>query len=140
MYKSNRKRSDYVKTPGTITYLSKEYRELPKRFRGKYRYLKIDSYPYIFELYTPNSVKSEQNIDVLRIGDKIDIYYSEDSNIKETGINDNVEFIDYRKIPFFISTGFEDAFSYIFIWFGVMLFIIGLFYKLSKIRPWRWYH
>ncbi|WP_293944761.1 MULTISPECIES: hypothetical protein [unclassified Sphingobacterium] len=140
LYKSNRERSDYIKNPGTITYLSKEYKELPKRFRGKYRYLKIDSYPYVFELYKPNSVLSEQDIDDLHVGDKIEIYYSENSGIKETGINDVVEFIDYQKTPFFISIRFEDIFSYIFIWFGVMLFIIGLFYKLNKSRPWRGYH
>ncbi|NPE46271.1 hypothetical protein [Sphingobacterium prati] len=132
LYKSNRERSDYINTTGTITYFSKEYKEFPKRFRGSYRYLKIDSYPYVFEIYEPNSVRNLQTIDDLRVGDNIEIYYSENSDTQVTGINDNVEFIDYQSIPFFINIRFEDMFSYIFIGFGVMIAILGLNIKVNK--------
>ncbi|WP_282636527.1 hypothetical protein [Sphingobacterium thalpophilum] len=71
LYKSNRERSDYTHTPGTITYFSKEYKEFPNRFRGSYRYLKIDSYPYVFGIYEPNSVRNQQTIDDLRVDDNI---------------------------------------------------------------------
>ncbi len=88
LYNSNRERSDYTHTTGTITYFSKEYKEFPNRFRGSYRYLKIDSSPYVFKIYEPNSARNLQTIDDLRAGDNIEIYYSETPDTQVTDINE----------------------------------------------------
>lgn len=56
---STKEKSDYTKSEGTIEYFALEYDRHPFNNHAKYRYLKIDNYPYVFEIYEPNSVESD---------------------------------------------------------------------------------
>ncbi|TVR80391.1 MAG: hypothetical protein EA409_08145 [Saprospirales bacterium] len=97
----------YDKSTGIIEYFAKEYQNLPSRHKGDFRYLKINSYPYLFEIYEPNSEPTEMSIDDLKIGDKIDIYFYETYNTKNIGLNRFAQFIDKDGQPFFVRSGFQ---------------------------------
>lgn len=56
---NSKEKSAYTKSTGSIQYLAKEYEHYPSRNQGDYRYLKIDTYPYVFEIYEPNSLPTD---------------------------------------------------------------------------------
>ena len=52
IYRSAREKEAFYSTEGSIVFLDSTYNDLPLRDMGKYRYLKVDSYPKVFELFT----------------------------------------------------------------------------------------
>ena len=93
----------------------------------KHRYLKIDTYPYIFEIFIGKDVgdfkpKYEQ-IDNLKIGDKIHIYYDELIDTRLEKINRLAQFIDKDGVSFF-ERGTSDVTMGIF---AIFLAIINVF-------------
>ena len=51
LFRGTKDKSDFEQITGIIKYLDKKYQEFPNRHQGKYRYLLIDSYPKIFEIF-----------------------------------------------------------------------------------------
>lgn len=127
--RSSKGKSEYTKNEGNIVYFAKEYENLPNRHHGDYRYLQIDTYPYVFEIYEPNSIPAHNHIDELKIGDKIEIYYYETSNTHDEGINRFTQFIDKENISYFIRDGFQKTMGYVVMGIGVLLGIGGLVIK-----------
>lgn len=130
---NTKEKSDYTKSEGTIEYLALEYDRHPHNNHGKYRYLKIDTYPYVFEIYEPNSIQTEHTIDDLKVGDKIDIYYYEITDTREIGLNRFTQFIDSNGLPYFIRNGFMKNAGYVVSVLGVGLAILGLILKKKGI-------
>lgn len=130
---NTKEKSDYTKSEGTIEYLALEYERHPYDNHGEYRYLKIDNYPYVFEIYEPNSIKTEHTIDDLKVGDKIDIYYYEISDTREIGLNRFTQFIDSNGLPYFIRNGFMKGAGYVVCALGLGLAILGLLLKIKGI-------
>ncbi|WP_118194511.1 hypothetical protein [Albibacterium indicum] len=107
MLQISKDKTDFNKTSGVIEYLDIEYNDLPNRDKGKYRYLIIDSYPYLFEIYEPNSEPTLKTIDDLKIGDIIDVYFYENNSTHSRGVNKFVGFIDHNGEPYFIKNNFD---------------------------------
>ncbi len=128
---NSKEKTDYNKVSGTIEYLGKDYQNLPIRHKGDFRYLKVDTYPYMFEIYEPNSMPTEKTIDNLSIGDAIDVYYYETSNTRTEGINRYTQFIDKDKQPHFIRNGFQKQLGYILIGLCILM-NIGVFIIWKK--------
>ncbi len=127
---NSREKSDYNKSAGTIEYFDREFQNLPTRHKGDFRYLKIDSYSYIFEIYKPNSEHTDKSIDDLKVGDYIEIYYYETADTKSSGLNRFIQFIDCKGQPYFIRSGFQKQLGFALI--GLSLLIILLAYILWK--------
>ena len=126
---------EYDKATGLIEYYDKEFQNLPTRHKGDFRYLKIDSYPYLFEIYEPNSEPTENTIDDLKVGDKIDIYYYETSDTRNIGLNRFTQFIDKNEQPYFVRSGFQKQLGFIVIGLSILLNIMAfLFWKKGKLK------
>ena len=97
--KANTKsRTEYQRITSEINYLGKTLGKMPHRNIGKYRYLQLAGYVYPFEMFIGNDVgdfkpKYEQ-IDRLRIGDTITVYYYETDNTRDEQVNRFVQFIE----------------------------------------------
>ncbi len=132
---NSKEKLEYDKSTGVIEYYDLVYQNLRNRHEGDYRYLKIDTYPYIFEIYEPNSEPTEYKIDDLKIGDTIDIYYYEISTTKKIGRNKFTQFIDKQGLPYFIRDGFQKQLGYVIIGICILINIMSLiFWKMGKLR------
>lgn len=129
-----KEKSDFHRISGRITYLGKVYEELPNRDKGKYRYLLIDTYPKMFELFIGKDYgdfkPKYERIDSLKPGDDILVYY--DVNSKETDIRLNrlVQFIDKEDKPYFIRGSKDRNFGFFLIGIGILLG--GIIFYLNK--------
>jgi hypothetical protein len=132
---NSKEKNEYDKSTGTIEYYDKEFQNLPNRHIGDYRYLKIDTYPYLFEIYEPNSEPTEKKIDDLIVGDKIDIYYYETSNTINERLNRFVQFIDKEGQSHFIRSGFQKQLGYVIIGLGVLINLLTfVLWKKGKLN------
>lgn len=115
--------------------LDKHYRQLPVRDAGKFRYLKLDNYPYVFELFTgkdPGDFSPKlSRIDELKKGDKITIYMYESNDINRDGINRNAMFIDRNGTSYFQKGNSKQLLGIIMIalLFGLIIFCYALWKK-----------
>lgn len=105
MHLDSKPKKDYNAVTGRITFFDKQYQNLPVRDFGKYRYLKIDTYAYPFEMYIDNENGTHnpkfEKVENLEAGDAITVYYYETNNTKEEGINRFLQFIDKDKVQIF---------------------------------------
>ncbi len=132
---NSKEKSEYVKSTGIIQYLDNEFQSLPMRNKGDYKYLKIDSYSYFFEIFEPNSKPSDKTIDDLKVGDNIDIYYYETADTKVSGLNRYVQFIDSNGNSYFIRNGFQRQLGFLLIGLSFPINIMAfLFWKKGKLN------
>lgn len=133
--RGNKNKFDFYQASGKITYLEKSYQDFPNRHYGKYRYLQIDKYSRVFELFAGKDFgdfkPDMEKIDELKMGDKITIFYDEITNRDDVRLNRLAQFIDKGKQPYFIRGSKDKYFGYFGI--GIGLVIGGwLFYLKSK--------
>lgn len=132
---NSKDKKEYDKSTGTIEFFDKEFQNLPTRHKGDFRYLKIDSYQYLFEIYEPNSEPTELSIDDLKVGDKVDIYYYETSDTKNIELNRFAQFIDQGGKAYFIPNGFQKQLGFIIIGLCVLMNIMAFaFWKKGKLK------
>lgn len=132
---NSKEKKDHDKSTGTIEYFAKEFQDLPIRDKGDFRYLKIDTYPYVFEIYEPNSEPTQKSIDDLKVGDKIDIYYYETSNTRDEGLNRFAQFIDQKGQSYFARNGFQKQLGFVVIGLAILLNVMSFaLYKKGKIK------
>jgi len=132
---NSKEKSEYNKSTGTIEYFDKKFQNLPNRDKGNYRYLRVDTYTYLFEIYEPNSEPTENKIDDLSVGDKIDIYYYETSDTRNIGLNRFAQFIDKEGQPYFIRNGFQKQLGFVIIGLCVLMNIMAFaFWKKGKLN------
>jgi hypothetical protein len=131
---NSKEKFEYTKSTGIIEYLDKEFQNLPTRNKADYRYLKINSYPYIFEIYKPNSVPTDKTIDDLQVGDYIDIYYYETADTRNGGINRYTQFIDSNEQSYFIRSSFQEQLGFILIGLSVLMILFAfVLWKKEKL-------
>ena len=63
--KNSMAKEEYQMHTGIRHFLDTEYLNFPTRNHGEYRYLELEGYPYVFEIYEPNSEPIPQTIDNL---------------------------------------------------------------------------
>lgn len=122
---NSRPKSEYNKSIGSIEYFDREFEDLPTRNKGEYRYLKVTTYPYLFEIYEPNSKPTEKKIDDLKVGDCVEIYYYEIPQTKTEGINRFVQFIDMQGHPHFIRNSFQKQLGFVLIGLCILMNLFG---------------
>lgn len=105
MRRDSQQKKNYDKVSGTIAYIDQQFGKWPNRDFGKYRYIRLDEYPYTFELFIGKDVgdfkpKFEQ-VDKLALGDVITVYYYETNDMQNDGINRHAKFIDKESMTYF---------------------------------------
>ncbi|UBM60971.1 hypothetical protein LAG90_10050 [Marinilongibacter aquaticus] len=126
---------EYDKSTGTVEYYDKEFLNLPTRHKGDFRYVKIDSYPYVFEIYKLNSEPAVFTIDDLKVGDEIDVYYYETSDTRNVGLNRFAQFIDKNGQPYFVRSGFQKYLGFVIVGLSILLNIIAfLLWKKGMLK------
>ena len=135
----SKEKLEYEKRTGQIIYLDKQLGNLPIRHLGKYRYLKIDSYKYPFEIFIGNESgdfkpKFEQ-IDRLILGDTITIYYYQTDAVIKDEINRFVQYIDKENISYFERGNSKKTLGIVIITMCILLLISGVvLWKKKKIN------
>lgn len=133
---NSKDKEEYLKSHGRIEYLELEYQHLPARHKGDYRYLKVEGYPYIFEIYEPNGEPTIKSIDHLKVGDVIDIYYYETSDTRNSGLNRFTQFIDYLGQPYFIRNDFQKELGFSLMGLCLLIGVIAFFLAKKEKLPW----
>jgi len=132
---NSKEKNEYEKSSGIIEYYNTKFQNLPIRHKGDFRYLKIDTYPYLFEIYMPNNELTDKSIDNLKVGDLIDIYYYETSDTRNAGINRFAQFIDFSGQAYFIRNGFQSQLGYIPIGLSLAMTLMAfILWKKGKLR------
>ncbi len=135
LMRGQKDKNEFYKAAGRVTYLAKTYQELPVRHAGKYRYLQIDTYPKVFEVFIGNEsgdFKPDfEQIDQLKVGDPLLIYYDETPREDDTRINRLAQYIDKDQQPYYIRGSWDKYMGYFLMGTGVALGI-WLLYLRSK--------
>lgn len=135
---NSKEKFEYESTIGQITYLDKQFGQLPTRDLGKFRYLVVDSYQYPFEIFVGSEAgdfkpKFEQ-IDNLRLRDKVTVFYYQVENTKVEGVNRFVQFIDKDNVSYFERGDSSKTIGTVVISLCILLAIGGLvLWKMKKI-------
>lgn len=138
LFQNSKEKDEYLSITGYVEFMENSYKGFPKRNLGKYRYLKVDGYPYPFELFVGKDAgdfkpKFEQ-IDKLKQGDLVTVYYYETDNTHEEQINRFVQFVDKEGVSFFEIGNVHKVLGY-FMLFLIFLLAVGgyVLYKKGKI-------
>lgn len=127
LIRGTKDKSDFNQVSGKVIYLDNNYQEFPRRHHGKYRYLRIDNYHKAFEIFIgkdPGDFKPKyENIDSLRLGDEITVFYDETNRETDPRINRLLQYIDKQDQAFFILGRHDKLFGYFCIISG---FLIGI--------------
>ncbi|MEO6230574.1 MAG: DUF3592 domain-containing protein [Ferruginibacter sp.] len=136
---NSKQKFEYEKTTGQIVYLDKQLGKLPITNPGKYRYLKIQGYEFPFEIFVGNESgdfkpKFEQ-IDSLKVGDNVTVFYYQTNNTKEERINRFTQFIDKGDKSYF-ERGNSGKTVGFFVIFMCVFFILAaiILWKMKKIK------
>ena len=125
LVRGTKEKSQFHHVTGKITYIGKVYEELPVRDRGKYRYLSIDTYPKMFELFIGKDFgdfkPKYDKINSLKEGDDIVVYYDSDSKETDIRLNRLVQFIDKDGSPYFVRGSKDKNFGFFLIGMGILL-------------------
>lgn len=126
---------EYLKSTGKVEFLEQIYKNLPTRDKGEFRYLKVDSYPYPFEIYKSNSKPTQKKLDELKVGDLVDIYFYETGNTFEVGLNRYTQFLDSNGESYFIRNSFQKNTGYVLLGLcGLLLLVALVLWKLKKLK------
>ncbi len=131
---NTKEKNEYIKKTGQIEYFEHTYQDLPTRHHGEYRYLKIDSYEYVFEIYVTNSNKNSEPIDNLEVGDTIKTFFYETESTHSDQLNRYIQFVDKNDRSYFIRGNFQRNLGYVF--YGLIVFLNVLafaFWKKGKL-------
>ena len=128
------KNSFYIAS-GKLTYLSKTYKDYPNRDFEKYRYLQIENFSKIIELYIgkeSGDFKPDlEKVDSLKLGDSLTVYYDNDITEEKTEISRTVYFIDRGAEPIFIMGDSKKWLSAFVAGMGVIILIVIIILKLK---------
>ena len=122
-------KKELKQSTGTIVLIDKQFLNLPARSDiGKYRFISINTYPYVFEIKTGSDA---QNIDKLNLGDKITVYYNDLGESDRSGINKTLQFIDKNNSQVYKSSSSYFVFGIIGLIIAAIVGFLG-----GKLKSW----
>lgn len=126
--RADKEKTTFDKISGRVIYFEHSYENFPNRDKDKYRYLALNNYPTVFEVFVGKDAgdfkpRFEQ-IDLLKKGDEITIYFDD----SEDHINRLAYFIDRGSEPIFIKGTWEKGFAYFLVGLaiGILILLIAL--------------
>lgn len=126
----------YKKISGNIDYLDQQYGAWPNRDHGAYRYLKIDTWPEVFEIYGPNGRPTDKVLDDLKMGEWIDIYFNAQLPNSGDGLNRHVQGVAKADVPYFIAGDFQKKLGILLAGLGACVIVMGWFFWSRKKLSW----
>ena len=106
---------------------------LPARDTSKYRYLRIDSHPKIFELFIGKDFgdfkPKFEKVDTLSINDTITIYYDENFKTLDDPINRLTYYKDRGQEVIFIKGGWEKSLAIFIIGLSILIILVLIVLK-----------
>src|SRR5690606_36319632 len=123
---NSKEKNEYQKVTGVVEFLENKFQNLPTMNNENFRYIKIDTYPYVFEIYATDSEPTNYTIDDLKLGDTIDVYYYEINKTHQIGVNKFLQFIDKENKAYFIRNGFQKNLGYFVLCLGIALNLMSL--------------
>ncbi|HEY3370730.1 MAG TPA: hypothetical protein VGK10_07775 [Prolixibacteraceae bacterium] len=132
LIRGTKDKTEFHQLTGKVVFLDKTFEELPLRHLGKYRYLLIDNYSNVFEIFVGKDFGDFkpllERIDDLKVGDEIVVHFDEDSKEKINRLNRLIQYIDKDGKPYFIRGNKDKNGGYFFIGLSIILgaFIIYL--------------
>lgn len=132
--RDSKEKNSYEAVTGRIIYYGKSLNIRPNEEAAKQRHLEIDAYPLPFDIFIGKDFgdfkpKFEQ-VDKLKIGDTITVYFYETNQDFNDGINRNLQYIDKGDESYFERGSSKNAFGYGMI--GFCLAMIGFCYWAYK--------
>lgn len=130
--RADKGKTAFNKISGQLTYFERSYEDFPNRNKDKYRYLALNNYPTVFEVFVgkdASDFKPEfEQIDLLKKGNEITIYFDDRAAFSEDNINRLVYFIDRGNEPIFIKGSWEKKLAYFLagLAVGIILLLIIL--------------
>lgn len=133
LIRGTKEKTEFPHISGKIIYKGKVYEELPKSDKGKYRYLNIDTYPKMFEIFVGKDrgdfKPDYEQIDSLRKGDTIEIYFDIDPTETDIRLNRLIQFIDKDGKPYYIRGSKDKYGGYFIIGLGILLGAVLVYLK-----------
>lgn len=136
IYLAGKSKNKLNRISGNIKIISDRLDSDSNNHQTKARYIYLENNYRIFEVFIGkdwDDFKPEfEMIDSLNIGDKIDIYYEENSKTIDEQVNNLTKYIDKKGKPIFIKGKF-DIVSVVIVIFVIILMILVSILKLKRI-------
>jgi hypothetical protein len=128
--RGQKEKKDFIHSKGQVVYYADNHPEI-SRPRGKHKYLVIESYNRLFELYVPEeqTEKYTFNYNDIKLGDVIDIYFDENSFASDKRTNRSMKFIDINGKNIFISNPNDKTAGICFIGVGISIIVLLIVLK-----------
>jgi hypothetical protein len=128
IFRAEKPKSQFMKAEGIVISLSKTSPAFPGKDTSKFRYLQIDNYPKLIELFIGKSAgdfkPKLEKVDALKPGDAVTIYYDENFKTRNDPVNRLVYFIDRGQEAIFIKGSWEKYLGYFIILVAFVIFFI----------------
>ena len=133
LQRADKAKTSFSKSNGVIISLNKVNDNYPGKDSLKFRYLQIDNYPKPFELFIGKNAgdfkPKFENIDNLKLGDSITVYFDESYKTQNKPVNNLVYFIDKGQESFFIEGNSKKNLIYGIIVFCLIFILVLLILK-----------
>lgn len=125
-------RSGFNKVTGKVVYYENSYEGLDKD-STKFRYIILDSYPRIFELFTGKDWGDFkpvlEQLDKLKTGDNITIYYDDNQYTENDQVNRLASFVDRGNEVLFVKGGWDKVLAKVLAGMVAAIFALMLVLK-----------
>lgn len=93
LYRSQKKKGDFDHVRGRVVYYADSFREIS---RPNCKYMILDGYNRVFELYVPEEKKENYvfNHKAITVADEIDIYFDENLFAADKRVSTGMQYID----------------------------------------------
>ena len=110
MSRGAKKKEDFIHSKGQVTYYADTYPGI-SRPHDKYKYLIVDSYDRLFELFVSEKQNQRYAFQYSEIkpGDTIDLYFDEDRFAADQRANKGMRFIEKNGKKIFMSNPNDKA-------------------------------
>lgn len=126
--RADKSKSSFQNVSGIITSLSKSNKSSQIRDSSKFRYLQLNNFPKIFEIFIgkgSGDFKPQfEKIDELKVGDSVTVYFDENFKTQQDPINRLAYFIYKGQDAIFIKGDFEKYLAYFIIGFSLISILI----------------
>ena len=126
-----KEKNELPNVKGEITFIDSSYQDLPNRNFGKYRYILLDNYSKVIEVFIGKGAwdfKPEfERVDELKVGDEISVYYF-DNEINDIQVNRLIQFIDKGNVSYFVRGKSNDYIAYFCIVSAVLVLILVIIF------------
>lgn len=134
--RSDKRKFEFNKVTGRLISITNSNQLLPSQDTIKKRYLSVDNYPKVFEIFIGKDFgdfkPKFEKIDSLISNDEITIYFDENIQTQNDPINRLAYFIDRGQETIFIKGNWEKNLGFFLIGLSISILIVLIFLKLKR--------